>query len=447
MSPNPSRARIFERAVGLFRVDAAPMMARGHYPVERNAWALLGFTLGAVEGGVVGVVVKNAYTGAVPDIWLNFAVAVVAGAPAFSNVLSFVWAGLAHGRAKIPMLVRLQLLCALAVLTIALAPISAGGLVLLMSGAIAARVFWSGVVTLRSVVWRANYPRNLRAVMTGRLATLTAVLMAGTGMAVGFVMDFEVSAFRWVYPLVAAAGLWAAWIYRRVKVRHHGAMLRAEGSAGPGVRRGVSPATIFEVLRSDADFRAYMFWMFIFGGGNLMVSALVILILSEQLGVTQFTQVMITSSLPLVVIPLTVPLWGKLLDARHVVLFRCRHSWSFVSAIGLFAAGAVFQSVALFWLGSVMLGIAFAGGLLGWNLGHNDFASERNAATYMGVHVTLTGVRGLIGPILGVALYELLETHTPGSGRFALLLPLTLSLVGAMGFIGLARRLKREGKA
>jgi hypothetical protein len=46
---------------------------------------------------------------------------------------------------------------------------------------------------------------------------------------------------------------------------------------------------------------------------------------------------------------------------------------------------------------------AFAGGKLGWNLGHNDFASDDQSTLYMGIHVTLTGVRGLIAPLAGVA--------------------------------------------
>ena len=57
----------------------------------------------------------------------------------------------------------------------------------------------------------------------------------------------------------------------------------------------------------------------------------------------------------------------------------------------------------------------------------------------MGVHVTLTGLRGVVSPLLGVGLYELLEAYTPGSGVWALGLPLTLVTAGALGF----RQMKR----
>jgi hypothetical protein len=51
------------------------------------------------------------------------------------------------------------------------------------------------------------------------------------------------------------------------------------------------------------------------------------------------------------------------------------------------------------------MGAARSGGGLAWNIGHNDFAPSERAGAYMGVHVTLTGIRGAFAPFLGMALY------------------------------------------
>ncbi len=77
---------------------------------------------------------------------------------------------------------------------------------------------------------------------------------------------------------------------------------------------------------------------------------------------------------------------------------------------------------------------------IGWNLGHNDFASLGKVQQYMGVNVTLTGLRGLLAPPLSAIAYTLLERRAPGAGRLALLLPLGLTLTGAIGFT----RMKHE---
>jgi hypothetical protein len=99
------------------------------------------------------------------------------------------------------------------------------------------------------------------------------------------------------------------------------------------------------------------------------------------------------------------------------------------------------RSLVLLWAGAVLLGAANAGANLGWNLGHNDFASIGRAQHYMGVHVTLTGLRGGIAPPLGVLAYMGLEHWHPGSGRYALVLPVALTTTGALGFSRMGRAL------
>jgi hypothetical protein len=96
--------------------------------------------------------------------------------------------------------------------------------------------------------------------------------------------------------------------------------------------------------------------------------------------------------------------------------------------------GVFSGSLAVLWIGAVLLGAAQAGSNLGWNLGHNDFASVGQAQHYMGVHVTLTGVRGGLAPPAGVLVYMLMEAWRPGAGQLSVLLPLAMTAAGAFGF-------------
>jgi hypothetical protein len=52
----------------------------------------------------------------------------------------------------------------------------------------------------------------------------------------------------------------------------------------------------------------------------------------------------------------------------------------------------------------------------------------------MGVHVTLTGVRGMIAPPLGILTYEVLEAWRPGLGMLSVAIPLAMTTAGAIGF-------------
>ena len=79
---------------------AASLTAEAAFRREIAPWTLLGLTLGLVEGATAAVLIKKSF-GAAADPWVvNLAVAFVSGAPALSNVVSFVWANLAHGRAR-----------------------------------------------------------------------------------------------------------------------------------------------------------------------------------------------------------------------------------------------------------------------------------------------------------------------------------------------------------
>jgi MFS family permease len=117
----------------------------------------------------------------------------------------------------------------------------------------------------------------------------------------------------------------------------------------------------------------------------------------------------------------------------HIVRVRSVHSWVFVGAQALVLLGALLHSLWLMYASAAVLGVAFAGGALAWNLGHLDFAPAHKASQYMGVHVTLNGVRGLLAPLAAVAIYDALDAAAAGQWVFGI--SVVLCIVGAMGFV------------
>ena len=115
------------------------MFAREVWP-----WALLGVASGLVEGATVAVLIKKGFAGLVAAHWVDFAVALVSGAPALANISSFAWANLAHGRARIRVLTSLQAAFAISVGLVALAPTAASGLVVTILSVLVARALWAG---------------------------------------------------------------------------------------------------------------------------------------------------------------------------------------------------------------------------------------------------------------------------------------------------------------
>src|SRR3954467_3201892 len=208
----PAESRAAESA---FRREIAP-------------WALLGLTLGLVEGATAAILIKKSFAHAA-DPWLvNLAVAFVSGAPALSNVVSFVWANLAHGRARIRLMVALQAVFAILVGLLGVAPRALGGLAFAVASILIARVVWTGILTVRAAVWSANYPRQAIGRYTGRIVIVSSLAVASAAALAAWVLGKGRIDSRWLYGAGAAAGLTAAWLYRRARVRREFALLAEE---------------------------------------------------------------------------------------------------------------------------------------------------------------------------------------------------------------------------
>ena len=422
------------------RIVQPSALAEGIFRREILPWGLLGLALGLVEGATAAVLVKQHFAGAASLFGVNIAVALVSGAPAFSNVLSFVWANLAHGRARVQLMVALQAAFALLVGSVAFGSRAASGLVLTVGSIIAARVVWAGILTVRAAVWTANYPRRVLARITGRIVIVNSIAVAISAALVGWALEARAIDARWLYGMGALAGLLGAWLYRAMRVRREFQLLAAEAATGAS-REPFSLTMLTQILKGDPAYREYMLWMGIFGGGNLMLTAQLVLLFSEQLHLTSALQIGLLAVVPLITQPLFMPWWARLFDGSHVVRYRSRQGWALVLACCTLCLGVFTRSLVLLWAGAVLLGAANAGANLGWNLGHNDFASIGRAQHYMGVHVTLTGLRGGIAPPLGVLAYMGLEYWHHGAGRYALVLPVALTTAGALGFSRMGRAL------
>ena len=165
----------------------------------------------------------------------------------------------------------------------------------------------------------------------------------------------------------------------------------------------------------------------------MMVAAPLVLALRSSFDADNLVGIAAVSSVPIFMMPLAIPLWSQLLNKMHVIRFRAVHSWVFVLSNAMLAAAVLSGSMGLLWISAIVRGTGFAGGVLAWNLGHHDFAPVENSGAYMGTHVTLTGIRGLAAPMVGVFGWHLV-------GGWVFLAPIVLAMTGGLGFAILAKR-------
>ena len=417
-----------------FNLKLEPL-ARTSFRWEKLTECAFPITLVLLEGGVVGVIAAKVYQ--VSPLTL----AIISAAPMFANLSSFAWNRVASGRPKVSLACLLQVGILLCVLAVAIAPINDTGAVVLVASMIISRILVAGLVTIRSVIWSLNYARSKRAQATGQLQMIASLVTVIIASAVGPFLDHYPDGMPWLYTVGVLAGLIGIAFFRRVTVIGEAEHLQKESEASSQRRQSVS---FVRILRNDRRFAKYQMSMFAAGFGNMLIEAPLIFLITRELAASYATSIALTMVIPFTISLVSLPLWARYLDRVHVAQFRARQSLLWVVALILTMLGAVLGSILWLAISRVVMGIARGGGSLAWQLGHNDFAKPDQLSAYMGIHVTLTGVRGAIAPLLGMLLYSNLGGIS-GDGAWVFALAAFICGLSGLGFNHLYRQMKSDG--
>jgi hypothetical protein len=390
--------------------------------------------------------VRSLFGSAAPSLVVDLVLALVSSAPAWANLVSLVYARRAQGRRKVQFLRPLLAAMAVCVGALALLPVGGAGLVAFLLIYSAARLLWAGVDTVRSVIWSVNFPRHLRARVTGRILVNGSIAIAGVGLLLGWLLEHDDPWYRGAILAAAACGIAGSVAFQRFKVRQEQRLLADEMAR---VREGArfDLAGVRQLLAGDVRYRRYMVAMSTFGAGNLMLTPLMVVCLDDVLGAPEIVQVAVTAALPIVMMPIFLQPWAAFLDRHHVIVYRSVHAWIAVAGSALLALAVLLHTGWLLWPGALLMGISLAAGSLGWSLGHNDFAPRGEETRYMALHVTLTGLRGLVAPTGAVLVYHALKQWLPGLETVSMLLPVALITLGAGQFTAMRRTYAADGGA
>lgn len=425
------------RIASFFRIPDLHPGVQESFRREQLSELTLPIAMSLMEGGFVAVVAAKAFN--VPP-WV---IAVISAAPMFGNLSSYFWNRIATGRPKVPMVTVLQVLVLLCVLAIAVSPRSTAGTWILLFSVVFSRLLIAGIWTLRSVAWSLNYERALRARATARLQAISSLMIVVTTGIAGLLLDTHPQSFRWVYGAGAVLGAFGVWAFRGVTVvgekRHQ--VLERRGQRDPSGRN-----SFLAILRADPRYARYQLHQFTSGAANMMLEPPLVYLVTKQMGASYIASITVVMLIPFLFTLATMPFWARYMDRVHVAEFRAKQNSLWVLGILLMFWGA--WDLSLWWLaaGRVLTGITNGGGSLAWQLGHNDFAPRDQLSAYMGIHVTLTGVRGAFAPFLGMALYLGWDApgyipDSTGLGPWVFLLAAALGAVAWRGFDVLAREI------
>ncbi len=435
-----------------------PFLTRRNYFQEFKQlipWSVLA---GLVEGHFASIIVAKTFDGS------ERLIAIAAATPAAAFLFSLFWGMLCAGRAKIRLLTLISLGAVLLSGTLGAIPASDGGAVWFVAQMAAAQVLLSGAVTVRSAVWRSNYPHMARGRITARLQALRFVISITTVLFAAKLCDHDPSSYRFIFPAAALFGLIGISIMQRIHIRGERGELRRHATMasndaldvrGPQtVTALLSPRRVLGgmvgVFHRDQRFAQYCVAQSFMGMANLMTVPVVVAVVTQQMsvGVSQgfWISTGLIQALPQLVRLGSLARWARLFDRVGVVRFRAYNVCFWVISLSFgavativvlhserFGGAALPLAVALFALRGATSGIGLGGGALAWNLGHLHFAKSDEAEVYMGIHVFLTGVRGVVAPLLGMWLFATI-------GWVVWMVALASSLTSLVLFVRMARQ-------
>jgi len=248
----------------------------------------------------------------------------------------------------------------------------------------------AAIIPLLTHMYQENYPEADRGRRFSRTVMIRIATAAVFAKLAGDALTGNLEQFRGLLLVFAAALAFASFCLARCPtepIPHDG---------------GEHPLRALRFVREDKLFQRTLICWMLMGFANLMMLPLRVEYLANpkyQQGqvITVAMIALLTGVIPNIARLILSPVWGHLFDRMNFFALRVTLNIGFALGILAFFTTSSFSGLVL---GAVVFGISNAGGDVAWSLWVTKFAPPGRVADYMSVHTFLTGVRGVMAPII-----------------------------------------------
>jgi len=400
----------------LFRRLLSPCAPRLADPRQREAFRehLLSSAWGGVSNGVI--------------ILTDVILAKALGAPGWqitlfatlgpaANLFSFYWAGAVQGRRKAGAFLLAALMGRLPLAALVLWTASPALILLSFLHSVATAL----LITAANALYQTRYPEESRPLCFGIATSVGTAAAIATTLGSGLILQTREQSYPWLFALAGLAGFVSAYhLYRMEADRNERRdMLGWLRIGWAALRRTLSPEsparesrpTLMESLRlasrtfrENPEFVRFERNFMLYGFAFLSLIPVLPIYIVRELSM-DYNQLSASkglwSQIGLVALSPILGIWlGKLRPIRFTgrifLLLALYPLCLWISTIPL-----IHGRVDWVYAGLLFYSVAMAGVNLSWTLGSMHFAGEEEASMFQGMHVALTGVRGLLAPTLG----------------------------------------------
>ncbi len=247
-------------------------------------------------------------------------------------------------------------------------------------------------------IYSENYTakeRGSRMTTPFILTALTAILFSFVG---GWLLDLSIEYYRILFGCIILAAAAAAWSVGQMPSHP----LTTEHVGNPWQN--------LSLMWKDRFFGYLLGSWMLLGMGNLITLPIRVEYLANPdygINADNTTIAFLVLVVPATARMLSTKLWGGVFDRMHLMTTRNLLNVFFLMSLSCFFFT---KNIYLLTLGMVLLGFAMGGGKIVWSLWVTKIAPAEKVASYMSIHMALTGFRGTLAPFIG---YWILSKSAP----------------------------------
>ncbi|HXK49658.1 MAG TPA: MFS transporter [Clostridiales bacterium] len=265
------------------------------------------------------------------------------------------------------------------------------------------------MMPLMNMMLKQNYLGKNFGDLYSKVATLNKLTVVAATFIIGSLLDFDNFSFRYIYPFTAVLSMIGGYIFLRIPY----------DDKEPEIKQslvksiGGSFSNMAEVVRKNKPYRDFEAGFMFYGFSFMIAFPVMTIFFNDALGLS-YSSVAFYKNQATLMSLIILPFMGKYIektDPRKFGMMTFASLGMFLVFLGITEYWGVhfeFMGLQLYYsllIAHMFLAVFFAMMLLLWNIGSAYFCHGDDVSTYQSIHITLTGVRGAIAPLIGVGIY------------------------------------------
>jgi MFS family permease len=265
-----------------------------------------------------------------------------------------------------------------------------------------------------NLLLKSNYEHPNFGELYGYATSANKVLMLVTTLLFGILLDVDNFAFIYIYPCLALLSITSLFLLSNIKYEEKESRPVKEPFF-KAVRQ--SSLRMINILRFNRPYLHFEIGFMLYGFAFMSTAAVITIFYDRALHLN-YISVGFYKNVYNIIAILLLPVFGRIIgkiDPRRFAIFTFSSFLFYLFFTGLteyFPFNVQWYGISIYpvlIIAVLFNGIFAATMALLWYIGSAYFCRKEEAADYQSVHLSLTGVRAIFAPLIGVFFYELMD--------------------------------------